>query len=271
MDIFPDDYRGITDNLLVGASRKVPHNGCSSSNCLRIENTVDGLKYYCFKCHEYLFVSSYNSPAEKARRTAAYAAYTEARANVSYDLPPDFSHNLPPTALYWLGSGGWTIDMIERYNIGWSAKLNRVIIPIVPKDSTQGYVARAVESWQQPKYLEKVKPGSIWVSKRIMPYEAGTCVVCEDILSAGRCGEFIQGYALLGTSLDTKNLKLLSQYDHVLLWLDPDAGGKAGVKSMVNRLRLFTACTIVQSDKDPKYYSRSELWQILGKNISLIR
>ena len=95
--------------------------------------------------------------------------------------------------------------------------------------------------------------------------------VCEDILSAGRCGEFIQGYALLGTSLDTKNLNLLSQYNHVLLWLDPDAGGKAGIKSMVNRLRLFTACTIVQSDKDPKYYSRSELWQILGKNISLIR
>lgn len=263
MDIFPDDYRNVTDKLPVGASRKIPHKGCSSSACLRVENTVDGMKYYCFKCHEYLFVSSFNSPAEKARRLQTYTAYKEMQANKSYDLPPDFSHSLPPRALAWLGAGGFTIEMITRYNIGWSEKLNRVIIPIVPDDKTQGYVARAVETWQRPKYLEKAKPGSIWVSSCTTPGDA--CVVCEDILSAGRCGEFIQGYALLGTSLDTSILNKLIKYKHVLLWLDPDAGGRAGVKSMINRIRLFTRCTIVHSDKDPKLYTRSELSCVLKK------
>lgn len=259
MDIIPSDYLSITSKLPVGAVRKVPHEGCSNSACLRIENSVDGLKFYCFKCREYLFESYLNSPQERARRLASQEAYREARASVSYDLPSDFSHSIAPGGLAWLGSGGWTVSIIRHYNIGYSEKLNRVILPVYFKGNYSGYIARAVEAWQRPKYLEKVKPGCIWGSSGTNMRQQGVAVICEDILSAGRCGEFIQGYALLGTSLGTELLNHFKRYKKILLWLDPDKGGKSGIKTMIHRLRLFSEVCVIQSSVDPKLLTNTEI------------
>jgi hypothetical protein len=179
------------------------------------------------------------------------------RAEQSYDLPVDFSHSIPPYGLAWLGSGGWTLEMIARYNIGWSEELNRVILPVYP----EGYTARAVESWQKPKYMEKVPQGVVWSS--VGKYTTREVVLTEDILSAGRCGEFMQALSLLGTSLDTSMLSVLAKYDKILIWLDPDAGGISGLKGMVRRIALVSDVHVIRSDKDPKCLQDTEIRRLL--------
>jgi len=257
MDIYPGDYIDVTSKLQVGCVRKVPHKGCSNSACLRIENSIEGFKFYCFKCREYRFDSVLNSPAERARRTAAFKAYREARAKNSHELPPDFSQTLPEAGLAWLGKAGWTSCIIRHYDIGYSEDLCRVILPVYYRGVYSGYIARSVEEWLEPKYLESTDQGVMWESR---PHtDESSCVVCEDILSAGRCGEIVKAYALLGTSLDTSQLNTLRKYERIYLWLDPDKGGRQGVIDAVNRLRIFSEVIIITSDKDPKYLTNSEI------------
>lgn len=261
MDIYPEDYAEIVSKLTIGQVRKVPHKGCSTSNVLRIENSVEGFKMYCFKCREYLFVSTFNSPSERARRQRSFDAYREAKANVSYELPLDFSQTIPSDGLAWLGQGGWTISMLRHYNIGYSEKLSRVVIPVTYKGIYSGYIARAVESWQSPKYLEKVPQGVMWESSSFC--DCTSCVVTEDILSAGRCGNVMKAYALLGTSLDTSQLATLMQYQKIYLWLDPDKGGRDGIKKAINRLKMFSEVHIVKSSVDPKKLTGKEIKELL--------
>jgi len=257
MEIDPTDYPEVK-NLPLGATIKVPHKGCSESNAMKVHCVVEGLRFYCHKCGEYHFESSFNSPRERLRRQAAYKAVMEMQADASYDLPADLSHTIPAIGLAWLGRGGWTLEMISKYKIGWSPKLNRVIIPVCPI----GYTARAVESWQVPKYLEKVPNSSIWESLG----DPGTdiCVICEDALSAGRCGEFLKSFALFGTSISSSMLNTCTKYRKVILWLDPDRGGLQGLKKISNRIRMVCdEVQIIHSDKDPKCLTDDEIKRLL--------
>ena len=257
-DIDPADYPERHD-IAVGSVKRVAHIGCSESTCMKIYNEVEGFKFYCHKCCTYHFESSFNSPRERLRRKHAYEATVRYKSEESYDLPEDFSHSIQPKGLAWLGMGGWTFEMINKYNIGWSEELNRVILPVYP----EGYTARAVESWQKPKYMEKVPQGVVWESQTDTQSCYGA-VVCEDILSAGRCGQFIKAYSLLGTSLDTSVLSVLAKYDKILLWLDPDAGGISGLKKMYRRLHLVCDnVKVIRSDKDPKLLTDEEIRRLL--------
>lgn len=275
MNINPEEYTGITSKLQVGASVKVVHNGCSSSAAMKITNDIEGLKFFCFKCREYCFESSFNSPRERLRRQKAFEAYEQAKASTSFELPSDCSHTIPEAGLSWLGSGGWTEQYIRHYEIQWSDKLSRVIIPIVSNGVYKGYTARACESWHKPKYLEKTEEGAYWESDANLidcrqlstdVCDITSCVLTEDVLSAGRTGRFTKSYSLLGTSLGTPLLNELVTYDRVYLWLDPDKGGIDGAKSMINRLRLFTEVIMLKSRDDPKRLPNDEIRRILVCN-----
>ena len=267
MDITPNDYKTVTDKLQVGSFRKVPHLECSDSNVLRIENTVEGFKFYCFKCSEYAFSSNFNSPAERLRRKKILSEQTKRQTERDYSLPVDFSRTISDKGLAWLGQGGWTIKMIQKYNIGFSKSLNRVILPIVYDSIHRGYIARAVESWQSPKYLELCQHGVMWESQHsIMGVNRRECVIVEDILSAGRCGEYIKTYSMLGTTLCTEQLSILMNYDKVFIWLDNDKGGRTGLLKAVPRLRMCSDVHIVQSPVDPKLMSNKEIRRKLCLN-----
>lgn len=256
MDINPEDYPEAR-KLQPGDSIKVPHLNCSGSAAMKIRCEVAGLRFYCHKCGSHHFESSFNSPRERLRRQAAYDATMKIKADGSFDLPADFSQTLPPNGLAWLGAGGWTLEMQKRYKVGWSERLNRVIIPVCPI----GYIARSVESWQKPKYIEKAPENSYWVSGS---ERTTTCVITEDILSAGRCGKFMQAFSILGTSLSTAMLNKFLGYKTIFVWLDPDRGGINGVKNMSKRIMLVCDdVRIITSESDPKCLSDDKIKELL--------
>lgn len=233
---------------------------------MKVTVKVEGTTYYCFKCNAYHFESSFNSPRERLRRQKTFDALQRLQADKDYSLPADFSHSIPHQGLTWLGVAGWTLDMIARYNIGWSQELNRVILPVVDNCTHIGYTARAVESWQQPKYLEMCPSGVMWKSSNITSGEKLSnkhAVICEDILSAGRCGEFMLAYSILGTSLDTSQLLTFKEYKKVYLWLDPDKGGIKGVQGIIHRLSMVTDVKVIRSQKDPKLLTDNEIRRYL--------
>jgi len=247
-------FTAVTSRMHLGDVRKVPHPGCSSSNALRIEYTPEGFTFYCFKCNEFWIDKKAVSVAERKRKEAIYRETKKKQAERSITLPADFSQNTHPKGLAWLGKAGWTSRIIQLYNVGWSDSLHRVILPI-EYQGYKGYTARAVESWQQPKYLECIQNKHPWVS--LTPGD--TLVLTEDILSAGRVAEYLPAMALLGTTLNPISLSIIQLYNKIFIWLDPDNAGIKGAIGVRKRLGLTKEVQIVRSDKDPKLLSNKEI------------
>lgn len=238
-----------------GCTIKVPHEGCSNSAAMSITNGVDGYLLYCHKCYESAFVPHEDTASERRQRKALIEAQREALSNVNYDLPEDFSHNIPPLGLAWLGKARWTLAMVQRYNIGWSEKLQRVILPL-----PVGYTARAVLPYDKPKYLQKAPEGVLWKSNQLV---TPACCVTEDILSAGRAGEFMSSYALNGTTASVSELGDLCKRKLIIVWLDPDRAGSSGAKALCSNLSFIGKKVVKIYNKEPKHMTREGLRSVL--------
>ena len=258
-------YTHITDKLAIGQVIKVPHDGCSESNALRIERLPKGVTFYCYKCGEYWFNSEINSLAETQRRQKIYDATKKKQAERNISLPVDFSQNIRASGLVWLGKAGITNKIIQLYNIGWSDSLNRVIIPIYRDKKYIGYVARSVEKFQQPKYLEcLLYKYPFYINKG-----GGTLCIVEDILSAIRISRYTSSLALLGTKLNQYSSKIINRYEMLIVWLDPDKAGIKGSILIRKKYNGFKIVIIIKSLKDPKLLNDVQMDLELTKAILL--
>ena len=243
------------DRCAPGCTIKIPHEGCSTSAALSVSNRLDGYLIYCHKCKFTLFVPHQDSVSERRVRKELIEAQQEALSKLTYDLPEDFSQTIAPIGLAWLGKAGWTVSLINRYNIGWSERLKRVILPM-----PIGYTARAVLPFDQPKYLQKCPEGALWRSNQMV---TSTCVVTEDILSAGRVGELLSSYALNGTSASAAEIGALCRHDLIIVWLDPDRAGSSGAKALCSNLSFIGKRVVKIYNKEPKHMTREELRSVL--------
>jgi hypothetical protein len=253
MLIHPQDYD--FKKLPVGASVKVAHRNCSGSQAMKITVKPEGVMFHCFKCNETRFVQQgFNFRDLKVRRAEQEAA-DQMKAAAGWDLPADFSHTISPVGLAWLGVGGWTSALTTKYNIGWSKKLARVIIPLQP----EGWIARAVHKDQKPKYLSKAPSHAKWESSTIVD----TVCLVEDVLSAGRVGQFLPTKACLGTEMDKwvppEGVRL------VVTWFDNDAAGRKALAAVTKKLQWFPHVKHINitTDEDPKLYSDAEIEEVL--------
>ena len=247
-----------------GASVKVPHKGCSSSNSLSIAHTEDGFKCHCFKCHGAGFKPhDATSMTDYLNRKALFQAIEEAKLLKGHSLPVDFSHSLPERAQIWLASNGLKQSLWLTYNVGWSEKLQRVILPCYGTDACYiGYTARGLYK-NQTKYIERIKHNEVSYFRRLRDGYAVTnrervCIV-EDWMSAAVIAQVCDCYPLLGTSASIKFLSELAHYKTVHIWLDPDKAGQYGRTKLFKELRLITDTKIQVSDKDPKMYSMKDI------------
>lgn len=271
--INPKDYP-IINNMQPGQSYKVKHKGCTvsrNSNSLKITYKPEGLWFYCFACKEkHMQQDECSLLSHRKKIQAQYLAYIQMKQSGSLELPKDFSRTIHADGLLWLAQGGWGPKLIDENNVGYSRELGRVIFPL-----TKGWLGRAVHEGQSPKYWQV--GGQEYVRYTNMSYmgaihnllgnrSIGTYsmgqykdeVVCivEDILSAGRVGQFMTCDALLGTTADAKRYM---DTDLVLIWLDPDKAGITGATQIAKDLQWYTKVEFVKSTKDPKNLTNKEL------------
>lgn len=183
-------------------------------------------------------------------------------------LPRDFTTDIPTHRAIWLLKASIGFDVAGRYGIGYSPKLDRVIIPIMDSGELVAFTARAVDT--QPKYIARYKYGSSAVFTSL-PDVRGLfdLVVMEDQLSTIRVGRYNLSRSLLGTSADGETamalLKGIEDPHSIALWLDGDKAGKKGRDAVARRLGLLGLnVTKITTPKDPKLYTNREIQEILA-------
>lgn len=263
MNINPKDYRQALKFMTTGQNIKVKHKNCSDSKALSITMHVEGFGFKCFKCDASGFLAHEDTGfRDRKVREAEFKAYQAERIKAGFNLPADAGHSIDPAGLAWLGSGGWTNDLIFKYGPLWSNKMQRVIFKVDP----MGWIARAVHDDQVPKYLSKTIKLSWWVSEPIVD----RCCITEDILSAGKVGQLYPAMAALGT--DQFNIDILTKCKQVLIWTDGDAGGDKARKKVRDVLQWVPTVQVldIHSPKDPKKYSNRELRERLMKGGAIV-
>lgn len=165
-------------------------------------------------------------------------------------------------------SKGLMPDMLE--DALWSEELKRLVF----QTQLGTYIARAMHSYQQPKWLMLggVQSYAVGTPAKALDAvaDAGLVVLTEDYLSArkvqwvsSRYSPSLQVFpvALLGTRLQlTLKSKLVQANKPVLLMLDGDAAGDAGTARISRELRPFVPVSSYQiSGKDPKDMTVQEI------------
>ena len=171
--------------------------------------------------------------------------------------------------------GGVGTFLVEHYRIGWSDKMNRVVIPIWNElHELEAVQSRAVYPDQKPKYLNKAgrrnHTALFWSDDEVMIDEprGDWVVLTEDILSTVRVGRLQPAVASLGTSVNHRAASyIIAAHPSVLIWYDPDPAGLAGAAKARKVFELQGAdVRIVRADKDPKMYSNEDIKRIIREH-----
>ena len=179
-----------------------------------------------------------------------------------YD-PTEFSYE----ARRWLYSNGLTPTAWKRYRVGYSRRLERVILPIYDNEGNlTWYQCRAILEGQRPKYIQPSGDRSNILYYAEQPHEdCSSIVLVEDIMSAIRVTQAgSTACSLLGTKVSTAQATLLSRFETLTLWLDSDRAGRQGTTSIKRTLSMV--CQNVRSvvtEKDPKTYSNKQINEVL--------
>ena len=262
----------IAKTLRLNENRKIQCCGTGSDRSMRVYNKPSGYSCWCFRCGKQEWRSHGLQSLQLLQYQRSSKDWLEARA---FELPSDLV-SVPVSNRLWLLKAGVGDYLTEHYGIKFSPSMHRIVIPVYhPVSGVLDLLqSRAVYSGQKPKYLNKYRDASlmrstIFWSKADTLLCPSTCtrtlVITEDILSAIRVGRIVASCSLLGTALTDECItQIVSQYDRIILWLDPDKAGVKGTKKMTSQLKLCGLdVTSIESTKDPKYYCNDDIRRIL--------
>lgn len=247
--------RGIADgyrNAPIGT--KVRVHCCGQDRSLVITRGLECIKYKCFRCSEHGVIRIEPTMQELMQDRAAVSAF-ERETVLSL---PDLNYEFPSHAVVWLSKSSIT-PRLWKDRVYWCPSLKRVLMPLYWQDELEAVCTRDTSVPRpKPKYFVKYK------ANFCSPVygESGDLVIVEDVLSAIRVAD--AGYrcmCILGTQVNDTILMRIKGFDcPVHVWLDPDKAGRQGRLNLVRALTLMQIQVhYVQGNKDPKYYSRTEI------------
>lgn len=115
----------------------------------------------------------------------------------------------------------------------------------------------------------------LWV-KTLQSDRKQTIVIVEDPISAMNVAD--AGYntiSLFGNRATPNMVRLLisqaKRIENVVTWFDNDTGGITGCTDIIERLRVFYKIDPVFTTKDPKYYNKHEIQDIISNKKSVLR
>jgi DNA primase len=241
-----------------------------------VSNGDKGYGAYCFRCGTKHFEPHGMFSIDDLKRRRFELDYS---STTTIKLPKDFTTEIPPREAVWLYKWGVSARLAELYGIGYSATMRRIVIPIMQDGELVGTIARSTIG-EKPKYLERVNAGVVFSSKPdlVLPAKTDTggsslpdLVITEDVVSGIRVGRITQAVAILGTSIDTRQILgcLRSSPRSVAVWLDNDKAGRQGSATVYRALSLQGLnVSVLFTGKDPKAYSNSELRSLLDRSSS---
>jgi hypothetical protein len=272
---------------------------CSSNTCrdkigkaLTITRTSTGCIYNCYRCglEGYPGVIGISSNPSQALRRIKEIRNERKHCNnhndnYSISLPRDFINlligtNIPPQAHAWVYKYELDDNDISTYNIGYSYKLERVILPIYNNTELMAWQGRDIyykrnkELFKQGKikrsplkyYTEynkyKYNNNKIYFKLNNILNKKDKLIIVEDILS---CIKLYNKFnynviALLNSTIHDKLVQdlELNKYKQVYLWLDWDARVKS-IKASRKLQALGINTRSIRTELDPKAIPYKEI------------
>lgn len=217
-------------------------------------NNPDAWEYYCHRCKQAgserkQYQRLQVQPEQRQQASAPTDALPVSQ------VPADTQHFV----YSFLSTKGIMPEMVPE--VEWSDKSQRIIFRV-----NAAALGRAVHPRQQPKWVMYGKPLAFAVAApAVAPAVAAgaglTVVLTEDWLSALKIQHAVTNYsalnvqaiAMLGTRLPTQlRAWLIQQKPQVILMLDNDPAGHAGVVAAKKALRPFMPCREHFFEADPK-------------------
>jgi DNA primase len=197
--------------------------------------------------------------AEIEAMLASPHAYTAA-------LPSYSERVLSPWAFIhpYLQERGIDADTASRLQVGWREDDNRIIIPHFWGGNLVGWQSRAVPDrpgqWPgtvhpKPKYKSTSgfpKSDTFYYDhSRSFPPDGGTVLVVESpfsVIKATALGLDVPVLATFGSKVSDAQTRMLSNFETVILWADPDPAGQMMERTMMRRLHSHPGLQIVAPD-----------------------
>jgi hypothetical protein len=249
----------------------------------------DAWKWYCHRCGAGGYVSLLKqSPSDTAKRVRALKTKVEQRLaedKTEFSIPPD-THPLYDEkgermlttghpAYAWLMSYRMT-QFTEKYHLGWSEHVQRIVMPIEENGELVGWVGRCPHQMSKanrnkvgrPKYLTYKKKGHGRLYYRLKGKDNTPVVIVEDIISAIRVHE-ATGFttvALLNAGIRDELIQTFDKSAKIIIWLDENMLKESYQKSDRYR-QLGYDCTSVVTRLDPKEYGNLYIDDLLHEHI----
>lgn len=242
----------------------------TNTNAMMVSHSSKSYNGFCFACdHKPFEMKGKQTLEELTELKRINNESLQPTEGARCELPEDFTQDIPLEGRLWLYSNGITDKHRRKYNIGYSERLRRVVMPVYDtKGDLIWFQCRALVKGQKPKYLQPSGDKGSVVFQSKTERDKGTkgrVVVVEDIMSAIRVGETTLAISLLGTKADTNQINTLSRFSNVTTWLDSDKAGRNGSKTIRQAVGLLTNTTDIVTELDPKAYSNQQIEKILCK------
>ena len=238
-----------------------------------IERKEDGTaNAYCFRCGRsgYHSPTRYFKPPRKEGEAVAGSGYLPASRT---SLPADASdnwHGFPREVKEWLLKGGVTSVISKEQGFLWSDSTERLWIPVRQYSKvTSGYkLAGYVERGFSPKsYLTRTDNKDEFYGYYLTDSVINNrkIVIVEDVLSALKCSQVVDSIAITGVHPKPAVIsKILSGgYNHVYIFLDADNPTVRMKAREIPKRLPFVHCHIIETGRDPKYYTSTEIEELI--------
>lgn len=232
------------------------HEPCSSCGSRDNLGRYSDGSAYCFGC-------GYTERGSKSPFVGERDGKTE-RDDDRVRIPEDATGTIgDPRAVEWLAKANVTMPEAIRAGILWSPFWEQLLIPFYDRDGQLCCIQAKNFNTERARKAKYYNTGDKNESFTKYGVHASTLVLTEDALSAIRCGRFVSGMPLLGTSITRDKLAILrKQYDRLIVWLDADKWRESREIADAGKLLGFTTKTIY-TEQDPKSYSDEEIKEFL--------
>ena len=245
------EWLHIAKRLPVGRTERVYH-GAERRPNLVVRNLQDRYTVWCHACHKGGTVKKeFVKVQEEARPTNRKAGDPGFLRSINLASPDP---NVPYSDIVmFLHSKHMTLDYIQHLSPKWSAQDKRIVLA-----TPDQVVGRDITETSHSKWY-KYSGDCSYVRAKTVDLKGKVVVLTEDLFSACKGQYFAPDdfafVSLMGTSLYNDLLVQLLAAKEVVMLLDGDDAGRAGVSDVTRALRLVGVqykIVSVPEDQDPK-------------------
>ena len=189
----------------------------------------------------------------------------------------DYDDQSQTSKLTTLIERGLTLDTLMHFEVGFSTEKNRVVIPVRSHNyKLTGFIGRAVESYQEPRYLYNKgfkRADNLFNIQNAKQHPS--CIIVEgsiDCMFVHQAG-FPNTIATLGAAVSEKQVGMIRKFfDSIIIFSDNDDAGHAMRRAIIEMCRGkdLSFASIPSGLKDPGEMTSNEIQQAINNKNQII-